>query len=484
MKRFYSHITLTTLSLFLLLTACTQDEVMNQEGTADNDLNGLLCINNVNVTDFATESGSRATNDGNTITFANEDRIGLFLITDGKSTQNVPFRFDGNNWINESNATYSGKIERAIAYFPYDATLKPVSSVDELKEAKEWDKAEEFADKDLLVAEIEVNAPKLEINFKHAFSLISISAKGSVAIGEETYEYPLDLSDVSFSIGDDLYTPDAVNGEYLCLVDAEKLEANEFRYFYSSEGTAYAKTVKETVTLESNHKYSFPCVTSAASEETALAAGDFYCVSNEGTVVVIPGSAASLPAGLACKGIVFHVMDNEAWNTFKTNNNLSDSDLSGYNGQHGLIISIQNGNPFGTMTADQLKNNVFIEEELTFAGKTDTYTGYKLTQELRSASTETSGITFSALDNHTEQLKGATTWYVPSFYELTLLFENLEKINAQMTDKASGTTIATNLPTISFDGDGNGDEGFIMINNGNKGWTGIPSEEIRPICAF
>lgn len=479
----------------LMLSACTQDDVLTQG--EENALNpDAFSIRSVKVADFGSENASRATNDGTTVTFGNGDTMGLLLIENGAATLNAPFEYQDGTWNNVNNASYSRKIEKAIAYFPYDETLTLVATVEDLKTAKDWNTAEDFAGKDLLVAEIDVEAPELEVNFKHAFSLISLSAKGSVTVGEETYEYPLTLSDVSFSIGDTQYTPDVVNGEYLCLVDENELKTNDFRYFYTVGEATYAKTVDGAISLEPNHKYSFPCATSATGE-SAVAAGDFYCVSDGGTVVVIPNDAASLPTGLTCKGIVFHVMTGDEWSTFTTTNGLTATDYPGYNQKHGLIVSLKYGEHFaptsemgGDKNATILANVSTIVSSIDKHDDTGTSNGYALTDAILKY--EEKAFTFTALGEYADdEVKNATAWYLPSFNEAKYLIIGTESetvttdgqtyINGQLRKVQDSEELAGNFPSVTLKTDG-----FCIMENGNEmGWHGLPDgNEYRPICAF
>ena len=68
--------------------------------------------------------------------------------------------------------SYTSKIKKVIAYFPYAQIVKDgkefvPSSVNELKELKKEEETTEFKDKDLLIAEInDIQSHQLTINFK------------------------------------------------------------------------------------------------------------------------------------------------------------------------------------------------------------------------------------------------------------------------------------------------------------------------------
>lgn len=87
-------------------------------------------------------------------------------------------------------------------------------------------------------------------------------------------------------------------------------------------------------------RYNFDCPSSNGVSATTLCVGDYYCVTEDEQVVIIPGSEVILPECVTCKGILFHVMDETEWNDFVTNNNLTETSLPGYAGKHGLVVSL------------------------------------------------------------------------------------------------------------------------------------------------
>lgn len=510
MKQLYLHIKLAALSM-LLFSACTQDEIMNQANMERPVTDGLLSIGSVKVDDFTENTESRVINDSKTVTFetgtdindANGDELGVLLIDEsGKAYANVAFKFVNQNgenkWLNKTNEYYSSKIKKAIAYFPYTEIAENLpSSIEELKQIF-LNKDVSFEEKDLLVSETtEFHAASMDINFTHAFSMLTFSAEATTTTSNgTTITYPLQLSDVAFSIGDKLYTPELINGRYVCLTDNETLAKDEFRYFYTVNNTPYVKTVSnETpLTLEANKSYSFPCPINTG-EGTTMAAGDFYCVSSTNDdILILPQTAAGIPEGWTCKGIVFHIMegsDNSEWNTFLTNNQLTEANLPGYNGKHGLVVSLTNGNNYGAPTDNvNAWGTCFTDYEES--GNKDLSNGYKMTQ-LLTTNANNNGVTFGGLDSHeSETIANATSWYIPSFNELKYLVrgensatpssEGLESINNQL-GKINGEELSGSIPSITFITG----QGFCLMQSDGQenGWHGIPgSEKIRPICAF
>lgn len=476
-----------------LLFSCSKEEISNNI-TESGDFN-VITLESVKLNDFSSDTSSRAsyTQDAATV-FEQDDKLGLILL-DAKDNRidHISYSYISaeNRWnLDDQTKYYSSKIKKIIAYFPYNSSLSTeINTVDKLKNtisiSTDQSDQDTFKSCDLLVEEINSPSQKLTVNLGHAFSLIEFQSEPmTLQANNKSYEYNVELQNVKMVIGETDYQLCNINGTYSLLVkDGFTVPADDFRYFYSLGDDSYVKTLTTAKTTESGKKYVFPCKVKDGYKPE-YAAGDFYCTDNENeNVVIVPRVATTIPEGLTCKGIVFHVMDANEWGTFTSNNDLTADNLSGYDGNHGLVISIANGNPFGTMTVDYLKSSVF-NNILEIAGNLTTFTGYKLTQTLKNF-TESAEFKFSALDNFKESIQNTTSWYVPSFYELSLIYDDIDYLNSQISNKIEGgVTIDAKMPTVSFDSDDNALNGFIVIENGNNVWAGIPDENIRPIFAF
>lgn len=513
MKQLYLHIKLAALSM-LLFSACTQDEIMNQANVEKPITDGLLSIGSVKVDDFTENTESRVINDSKTVTFeagidindANGDELGVLLIDEsGETYANVAFKYVNENgenkWLNKTNEYYSSKIKKAIAYFPYTEIAKDLpSSIKELKQIF-LSKDVSFEEKDLLVSETtEFHAASMDINFTHAFSMLTFSAEATTTTSKgNKITYSLQLSDVAFSIGDNLYTPELVNGKYVCLIDNETLAKDEFRYFYTANNTPYVKTVSnETpLILEANKSYSFPCPINTG-EGTAMAVGDFYCVSSD-DVLVLPGNAAGIPEGWTCKGIVFYTMNQATFESYASTNSLTANDYPGYNNNHGLIISLKDGGPLGS--ASSFEN--FLLRSIEGWNNKESLNGYKITQAMQEAVKDGTIISFTALNNHEEPASSATTsWFAPSFKELSILIrggdgttatgEGRAYINQQLQEIGSTTLGEGNIPSITFESqESPTQQNIVWFVTGKDGaefsypfTNTTPGESFRPICAF
>lgn len=473
----------------------------------------LLRIESVTQDGFLSEedAATRATYDGYKLSFvANQDQLGLILLDkDNNRIGHGSFRFNGSIWQNENKEGtqfFSGKTAKVIAYFPYDETLSAdINSLDELKNAKvpttDQSTEENFKKSDLLVCELSGEDVKaaLSINFTHAFSLVGLAAQGKVSVDGKDYPYNLSMSDVAMAIGEDNYMPYVLNGTYVCLVKpGTELTNGSFRYFYNIGGTTYVKTpaTDKSVTPAAGMRYTFPCVAGGAGEAPELSVGDFYCVDNNTQkVVVIPNNAGNIPTELTCKGIVFHVMNDTDFGTFATNNGLSSNDYQGFNGKHGLVASVKNGSVFGSV--GQLTDLVTVFANVSDATSKEVANGFIMTKTLNEAVSAGSpaNITFTSLDNHKEDVvAGATTWYVPSIYELLLLArgnqptveskDGLVLFNNQLNKIADSEQITTTLHAITIHATDGGI--WLMTSEGklNDWHANIPVEVTRPICAF
>lgn len=495
------------LSLFLLVACSNGMEVDSFEENASND---LLCIESVAQEGFFSSADTRATYEGYATKFEENDKLGVILVdANGARIGHGSFRFAGNVWINENidnTQYYTGKISRVIAYFPYDEQLaSTVNAVDDLKKSfvpdNDQSTLDNFKKSDLLVCELtgaDVNA-NLKIDFKHVFSMIALSAESKITADGKDYIYNLDMANVALSLGENNIMPYVLNGTYVCLVkDGTTLENGSFRYFYNIAGETSVKTVNNTITTTSGMRYTFPCpVRGDAGSAPELKIGDFYCVTADNDVVVIPGNAASIPAGLNCEGIVFHVISDFA--TFASNNGLTETNYAGVEGKHGLVVSLKKGQSYN-LDGDTENVKTPIETVMSNVANSSSITicnGYFITDALKTGSTN---YVQNALLDFTNQLPKATAWYIPSFAEMSYLKnaddsqdaskEGRAFINQQLKKVSDNNPeeISGNIATVSWktkkEANG-GTWGFRVMNDvGADCWQGIPGDATRPICAF
>ena len=492
------------ISLAVLFPSCNQEEFTNN--AIDYDTNNVIKLSSVQLDDFENNTLSRATYEGYATKFEYNDKLGLILIDqDGKQLANAPFTYSAAGWTNDNTTYYSSKIDKIIAYFPYNAQLSQnVVTLDAVKQtieiATDQSSLDKFKQTDLLACEIEDPSPELNLQLKHVFSLMEFSATQQLEVEGETFNYNIAMSNVSFSIGETMYTPCNLNGGYVCMIkDNSSLQKDDFRYFYTIEGKSNVKTLTTDKTITSGTKYTFPCPAAGMGEPNTLSAGDFYCTSTSDKVVILPSIAATIPEGLTCKGIVFYTMDQATFESYASTNSLTANDYPGYNNNHGLIISLKDGGPLGS--ASSFEN--FLLRSIEGWNNKESLNGYKITQAMQEAVKDGTITSFTALNNHEEPASSATTsWFAPSFKELSILIRGGDRTTAtgegrayinQQLQEIGGTTLGEgNIPSITFESqESPTQQNIVWFVTGKDGkefsypfTNTTPGELFRPICAF
>lgn len=492
------------ISLAVLFSSCNQEEFTND--TIDYDTKNVIKLGSVQLDDFENNTLSRATYEGYATKFEYNDKLGLILIDqDGKQLANAPFTYSAAGWTNDNTTYYSSKIDKIIAYFPYNAQLSQnVVTLDAVKQtieiATDQSSLDKFKQTDLLACEIEDPSPELNLQLKHVFSLMEFSATQQLEVEGETFNYNIAMSNVSFSIGETMYTPCNLNGGYVCMIkDNSSLQKDDFRYFYTIEGKSNVKTLTTDKTITSGTKYTFPCPAAGMGEPNTLSAGDFYCTSTSDKVVILPSIAATIPEGLTCKGIVFYTMNQATFESYASTNSLTANDYPGYNNNHGLIISLKDGGPLGSASSFEK----FLLKSIEDWNNKESPNGYKITQAMQEAVKDGTITSFTALNNHEEPASSATTsWFAPSFKELSILIrggdgttatgEGRAYINQQLQE-IGGTTLGEgNIPSITFESqESPTQQNIVWFVTGKDGkefsypfTNTTPDESFRPICAF
>lgn len=492
------------ISLAVLFPSCNQEEFTNN--AIDYDTNNVIKLSSVQLDDFENNTLSRATYEGYATKFEYNDKLGLILIDqDGKQLANAPFTYSAVGWTNDNTTYYSSKIDKIIAYFPYNAQLSQnVVTLDAVKQtieiATDQSSLDKFKQTDLLACEIEDPSPELNLQLKHVFSLMEFSATQQLEVEGETFNYNIAMSNVSFSIGETMYTPCNLNGGYVCMIkDNSSLQKDDFRYFYTIEGKSNVKTLTTDKTITSGTKYTFPCPAAGMGEPNTLSAGDFYCTSTSDKVVILPSIAATIPEGLTCKGIVFYTMNQATFESYASTNSLTANDYPGYNNNHGLIISLKDGGPLGSASSFEK----FLLKSIEDWNNKESLNGYKITQAMQEAVKDGTIISFTALNNHEEPASSATTsWFAPSFKELSILIrggdgttatgEGRAYINQQLQEIGSTTLGEGNIPSITFESqESPTQQNIVWFVTGKDGaefsypfTNTTPDESFRPICAF
>ena len=494
----------TVLKIYCITALLMLSVSCNKEVSPEKD-NGTLKITGVRQTGFTPAVSSRASHtDGYATVFEENDRLGLILLdANGGMLDNIPYTYTGGNWENP-DVVYSPEISRIIAYFPYNENLpQDVTTIDALKASVEivtnQSSAEDFAKMDLLVCEIDDVSKDIYIAFSHAFSLFTLSSASAVTVGNETFVFNTGMEDVSLVVGPETYIPCNIEGSnHWILKDGTELQPERFKYIYSETGgNRYTKTVSAAVTTAPGTCYDLPYF--GEEREDAASAGDYFCVSDAtGNTVLIPGNAAALPEGLTCKGIVFYTMDSEAFGGYASENGLDPDDYAGYDGSHGLVVSLANGGSLGS--AGDFSD--FLLTSVEGWDSREALNGYRMTEALREAVSAGTITSFTALDGHGEPASAVSTpWFAPSFMELAVLVrggdgaavsnDGLVLVNARLGKLGAAEISTGNIPTVTF-GTNEQSQNIIWFVTGGSGaefsysfaGTNVPGETFRPICAF
>ena len=493
-----------------LLFSCSREEMPGYETEAGNP--NTITLESVTLDDFSSETTSRASYVKDAaMVFGQDDKLGLILLdADGNRIDHLSYSYiqAENRWaLQEQNKYYSSNIKKVIAYFPYNASLATdVNTVDALKNtitiSNDQSDSDAFKSMDLLVEEITSPSQKLTVNLEHAFSLIEFKSDPvTLSANGKEYEYNVELQNVNMMIGETDYQLCNLNGTYSLLVkDGFEVPANDFRYFYTLGEDSYVKTLTAEKTTESGKKYTFPCQTEG-DYNPGYTAGDFYCTDNtDGNVVIVPGGATAIPEGLTCQGIIFHYLDD--FTSFASTNGLTAAEHPGYGEEadkkHGLMVGFKAGGTFGSAKPSNISeittlySNKSISEE-SYKSQT-ALNGYIMTQAIVEGSHET--WEFTALGEYANQqpVKGATSWYAPSFQELKYMVwgtnatasqQGLDRIMNQLTKISESWGNLQSIPTLTL-----GNTMFMVMTgisaegNANGTWDGYPGEPFRPICAF
>lgn len=169
-------------SSLMMMVGCSQENVTEQ-------VENNLCTMMVNVTEsgFSTmnDDSRVVTSDDYKTSFEDKDQIGLFIVENetGKLLKNMTLTKNGANW--EGTVYYYDNADY-IAYYPYDAQLKEVTSVADIekyfsdnKYTDDQSTEENYRNCDLMTAVVEAEnlteTSPLNLNFTHNNALVEFN---------------------------------------------------------------------------------------------------------------------------------------------------------------------------------------------------------------------------------------------------------------------------------------------------------------------
>lgn len=222
MKNYFMKSSMMLMAVSAALASCTQEEIVQ------NDVPTRQALNiSVNIQDFVSEDGSRATTGtdaGRTTAFVEGDAMGMYVISNDGTVicNNEKFVYDGGAWKAE-NELYYWKNANYIAYYPYNAdlTAQNIISVEKIKtkfaESADFytqNTAEAYEKADLMLDE--VNSPAngtIQFDLEHQFSMVEINVpvrryKTTATQGNFEYTAPVSLTwNTDLKIGDNVVAP-------------------------------------------------------------------------------------------------------------------------------------------------------------------------------------------------------------------------------------------------------------------------------------
>ena len=347
---------------------------------------------------------TRAADNGDATTFDNGDCIGLIILKGDGTTllaDNIPYVYDGSQWTfdastansegtgkqlcyydsEETNLTY-------IVYYPYSASVDGVTNENDLKGKfvpKENQQSEDaYRSSDLMVWTSSSAQPlrKLAAELRHAYASVSLSLsmKCTLTDGNDTeVSYvPSGVSDVSFTIGNDICDPyQASDGSFRCILPVSFTGGN-IRYFCTFEGKTYGGTLTITSATSNTRYVSTQQIKDLGTYGLGNAhVGDFYCMNSSNEGYLIPADVAFLDDGIDCLGIVYWVGSKAMEDDTLLKDKHSEC-------THGLVVGLhefrgkENKGMHWSDSWESIRNNWINKEGNPYKGKVDTYEQNKL----------------------------------------------------------------------------------------------------------
>ena len=316
----------------------------------------------VRVGNFVTDGApdTRADDSGEKTAFEEGDRMGIIVLDkDGEIlSDNIPYIYNGSAWSFDSNSNegkvavnYNNRARTYLAYFPYTKQADGMKSIEDLKEKfpplLDQRSKEAYRTSDLLVWSTSDNAQlkKLEINFEHAYCLLSFSSSVSITCNinesstEATYSSSL-ISDVSFTLNGNPYSAyKAADGSHRIIIAPQSISASD-RWLITYGANTYSGSMSVTTLAEKTRYTLAPSLSIGNYSLDEAQVGDFYCKDvTGGNGYLIPCGVASLTDDqkTACIGIVCCTDVNRIGEAAK-------AELSGKSitTPHGLVMALTN----------------------------------------------------------------------------------------------------------------------------------------------
>lgn len=465
---FKSALAVCALPLFF---SCSQEELAESGSDAKRAMvvkvteNGFSAISDVD---------SRVIDEGYATVFEDEDQIGLFIIENetGKLLQNMTLTKNGANWDGTvyyyDNADY-------IAYYPYDAELKEVASVEDIekyfngKYTDDQSTEANYRNCDLMTAVVEAEtlteeSSSLSLDFTHSNALVEFNIpyySYSTEADGAGYRYSVPV-DLTLNLGESTtFKPYQVAvGKYRVIVPAGEevsfkgsfVDAKSNKPVNIAAAIPAADLAKNAGRVYNVTYTDSPIV--GTIETRPLEPGDYYCADGN----IVPNNFTGVPEN--CIGVVFATTTNNekaldgtttcsngyvmalvgataknspitnAWDYFWGINNLS---IDGLN-----TVAVNSFNDADLVAA--IQNNEYSGlDNTTLLIKNDPYTNSADNAYINDAV-----LTFGDAEQYTSiyaaPLK-TTGWFIPTAYQFTQIIKNLGADENGNFTKSDNSTI-------------------------------------------
>lgn len=466
---FKSALAVCALPLFF---SCSQEELAESGSDAK-------CAMVVKVTEngfsAVSDTDSRVIDEGYATVFEDKDQIGLFIIENetGKLLQNMTLTKNGSNW--EGTVYYYDNADY-IAYYPYDAELKEVASVEDIekyfsdnKYTDDQSTEANYRNCDLMTAVVEAESlteesSSLNLNFTHNNALVEFNIpyySYSTEANGAGYRYSVPV-DLTLNLGESTtFKPYQVAvGKYRVIVPAGEevsfkgsfVDAKSNKPVNIAAAIPAADLAKNAGRVYNVTYTDSPIV--GTIETRPLEPGDYYCADGN----IVPNNFTGVPEN--CIGVVFATTTNNekaldgtttcsngyvmalvgataknspitnAWDYFWGINNLS---IDGLN-----TVAVNSFNDADLVAA--IQNNEYSGlDNTTLLIKNDPYTNSADNAYINDAV-----LTFGDAEQYTSiyaaPLK-TTGWFIPTAYQFTQIIKNLGADENGNFTKSDNSTI-------------------------------------------
>lgn len=464
---FKSALAVCALPLFF---SCSQEDLAEAGSDAKRAMVVKVTENGFSA---VSDTDSRVIDEGYATVFEDKDQIGLFIIENetGKLLQNMTLTKNGSNW--EGTVYYYDNADY-IAYYPYDAELKDVASVEDIekyfsdnKYTDDQSTEANYRNCDLMTAVVEAErlteeSSSLNLNFTHNNALVEFNIpyySYSTEANGAGYRYSVPV-DLTLNLGESTtFKPYQVAvGKYRVIVPAGKevsfkgnfMDAESDKPVYIAATIPAADLAKNAGRVYNVEYEDSPEVGEVV--QRAIQPGDYYYADGN----IVPKEFAAVPKD-NCIGVVFATTTNNekaldgtttcsngyvmalvdatesetvtsAWAYKWGNDNISIEGLD--------IVNV--GNDLDDLSSVITKNDVSGWVSTKLIVEADKYADAD--DYIKNAVVE-----FGAADKSTSKYaapKNTTGWFIPAAYQFTQIVKNLGADEAGKFDESETTTVS------------------------------------------